>query len=68
MTPFAIMSGAVVASATGRNCSWRKKSETIVSIEGGRYNPSVGLALRIAEQFGLAVEELFEIDREQIHE
>lgn len=42
--------------------------QTIVSIEGGRYNPSVGLALRIAEQFGLAVEELFVIDREQTHE
>jgi putative transcriptional regulator len=42
--------------------------QTIVSIEGGRYNPSVGLALRIAEQFGLAVETLFEIDREQTDE
>jgi DNA-binding XRE family transcriptional regulator len=27
------------------------------------YNPSVGLALRIAETFGVPVEELFEIAR-----
>ena len=39
--------------------------QTILSIEGGRYNPSVGLALRIAETFGVPVEALFEIDREE---
>ena len=38
--------------------------QTIFSIEKGRYNPSVGLALRIAETFGVPVEALFEIDRE----
>lgn len=38
--------------------------QTIVSIEKGSYNPSVGLALRIAEVFGVPVEALFEIDRE----
>ena len=37
---------------------------TILSIERGRYNPSVGLALRIAEVFGVPVEDLFEIPRE----
>lgn len=37
--------------------------QTIISIERGRYNPSVGLALRIAEAFGASVEELFQIDR-----
>jgi putative transcriptional regulator len=39
--------------------------QTILSIERGRYNPSVGLALRIAEAFGVPVEALFEIDREE---
>ncbi|MEJ2482785.1 MAG: helix-turn-helix transcriptional regulator [Gemmatimonadota bacterium] len=38
--------------------------QTIVSIEKGKYNPSVGLALRLASTFGVSVEELFEIDRE----
>ena len=42
--------------------------QTIVSIEKGRYNPSVGLALRIAEVFEVGVEELFEIDEEGGHE
>jgi len=38
--------------------------QTILSIERGRYNPSVGLALRISEVFGVPVEDLFEIPRE----
>jgi len=38
--------------------------QTILSIERGRYNPSVGLALRLAETFRVPVEDLFEIDRE----
>ena len=42
--------------------------QTILSIEGGRYNPSVGLALRIAEHFGVAVEQLFEVDWENSNE
>ena len=41
--------------------------QTIISIEGGRYNPSVGLALRLAETFGVAVEVLFEIEGEDHH-
>jgi len=36
--------------------------QTIISIEGGKYNPSVGLALRLAEAFGVPVEEIFQID------
>ena len=36
--------------------------QTILSIEKGRYNPSVGLALQIAAVFGVSVEALFEID------
>lgn len=42
--------------------------QTILSIERGRYNPSVGLALRLAETFGVPVEALFEIDREEGHD
>ena len=38
--------------------------QTILSIERGRYNPSVGLALRLAETFGVSVEELFTLERE----
>ncbi len=41
--------------------------QTILSIEGGRYNPSVGLALRLAETFGVAVEALFEIEGKEHH-
>ncbi len=41
--------------------------QTILSIERGRYNPSVGLALRLAEAFGVPVEAVFEIDREEDH-
>ncbi|HEY5132305.1 MAG TPA: helix-turn-helix transcriptional regulator [Candidatus Krumholzibacteriaceae bacterium] len=39
--------------------------QTIVSIEKGKYNPSVGLALRIAKVLGASIEELFELDEEE---
>jgi len=38
--------------------------QTVFSIEKGRYNPSVGLALRIARVFGVPVEALFELKEE----
>ena len=38
--------------------------QTILSIERGRYNPSVGLALQIAAVFELPVEDLFELESE----
>jgi putative transcriptional regulator len=41
--------------------------QTIHSIEKGRYNPSVGLALELARVFGVAVEELFELGEEEDH-
>ncbi len=41
--------------------------QTILSIERGKYNPSVGLALRLAGTFGVAVEALFEIEGEEHH-
>jgi len=41
--------------------------QTIISIERGSYNPSVGLALRLARALGVSVEELFEIGPEEEH-
>ncbi len=41
--------------------------QTILSIERGKYNPSVGLALRLARTLGVAVEVLFEIEGEEHH-
>jgi len=36
--------------------------QTILAIEKGNYNPSVGLALRLAGVFGVAVEAIFELE------
>jgi putative transcriptional regulator len=36
--------------------------QTIISIERGRYSPSIELALRLARLFGVPVEGLFELD------
>ena len=36
--------------------------QTIISIERGRYKPSIELALRLAREFSVRVEELFEPD------
>ncbi len=33
--------------------------QTIISLERGRYNPSIILAFRLARQFGVTIEELF---------
>lgn len=38
--------------------------QTIISIEGGRYNPSILLAYKIARQFGLSIEEVFLCEEE----
>jgi putative transcriptional regulator len=35
--------------------------QTIVAIEKGNYNPSVGLALKIARVFGVALEDVFRL-------
>jgi len=42
--------------------------QTIISIEGGRYNPSVALALRLAQTFGVPVENLFQLSEEEHHD
>ena len=40
--------------------------QTVISLEQGRYHPSLELALRLARQFGQRVEDLFELqDTEQ---
>lgn len=33
--------------------------QTIISLEGGRYNPSIFLAYRIAQIFHLSIEQVF---------
>ncbi|HSM25415.1 MAG TPA: helix-turn-helix transcriptional regulator [Anaerolineaceae bacterium] len=33
--------------------------QTIISLEGGRYNPSILLAFRLAKLFGVKIEDLF---------
>ena len=39
--------------------------QTIVSIEKGKYDPSLPLAFRIAELFGLTIEEIFDPNGEE---
>ena len=36
--------------------------QTILAIEKGNYTPSVGLALRLAGVFGVAVEAIFQLE------
>ncbi len=38
--------------------------QTIISIESGRYNPSIMLAYKIARHFGLPIEEVFLCEKE----
>ena len=38
--------------------------QTIISLENGRYNPSILLAFKIARYFGLTIEELFLFEEE----
>lgn len=37
--------------------------QTILSIEKGKYSPTIGLALRLAHVFEVPVEDLFELDK-----
>jgi putative transcriptional regulator len=39
--------------------------QTIISLERGRYNPSILLAFRLARQFGVKIEELFIYSEEE---
>ena len=38
--------------------------QTISSLENGRYNPSILLAYKIAQYFGMTIEEVFLFDEE----
>ena len=38
--------------------------QTISSLENGRYNPSIGLAYKIAKFFGMTIEEVFVFEEE----
>lgn len=40
--------------------------QTIISLEGGKYNPSILLAHDIAVQFGASIEEIFIFEEETI--
>ena len=42
--------------------------QTIGSIENGRYNPSIILALKIARYFKMSVEDIFIYEEESDHE
>lgn len=39
--------------------------QTISSLENGRYNPSIGLAYKIAKYFGLTIEDVFIFEEEE---
>ena len=39
--------------------------QTIISLENGKYNPSILLAFRIARYFDLPIEEIFLYDEEE---
>ena len=37
--------------------------QTILYIEKGKYSPTIGLALRLARELGVRIEDLFELER-----
>jgi putative transcriptional regulator len=39
--------------------------QTIISLERGRYNPSIQLAFRLSRQFGVRIEDLFIYSEEE---
>jgi putative transcriptional regulator len=42
--------------------------QTIISLEGGRYNPSILLAFKLARVFDRAIEDIFIYEEENQHE
>ena len=40
--------------------------QTISSLENGRYNPSIMLAYKIAQYFGMTIEEVFVFEEEDL--
>ena len=41
--------------------------QTISSLETGKYNPSIFLAFKIARYFGMAIEEVFIFDEDDLN-
>lgn len=39
--------------------------QTIIAIEAGNYSPSLQLAFRIAQAFGVAIEQVFQYDEQE---
>lgn len=39
--------------------------QTIVAVEAGKYTPSLELAFRIADAFGVKIEDVFEVETEE---
>ena len=39
--------------------------QTIIAIESGKYSPSLPLAFRIAQTFGVPIEQVFQYDNEK---
>ena len=39
--------------------------QTIISLESGKYNPSILLALRIAQTFGVRIEDIFLFEEDE---
>ena len=65
------MDNVVSARRTGRGWSQQRLADelgvtrqTVISIERGRFDPSLPLAFRIAHVFGCAIEELFFPDQQ----
>lgn len=40
--------------------------QTIISLENGKYNPSIMLAYKIAKSFNLSIEEIFIFEEEEL--
>ena len=40
--------------------------QTVISLENGRYNPSLGLAYRLAKVFDCIIEEVFLFEEEEL--
>lgn len=43
----------------------RVTRQTIISLESGKYNPSIFLAYKIARAFGLTIEQVFVFEEEE---
>ena len=60
-------SSTTTTAATSATTSIRVEvsRQTIISLEGGRYNPSILLAFRLAQFFQMKIEEIFIYSQEE---